>query len=147
MQSWSTGAGRHVLLSEPAADEPGLVTPANALPVGVFRTDVDGRCLYISDRVTALTGLSAEEAMQLGWERLIHADDRAAVSTRIQSALRDRTAWQADFRCRLPDGSIRWILGQATPECDAQGHLVGFVGTLTTLSQQALRANEERDAF
>ena len=122
---------------------------ANSLPVGVFRTDLGGRCLYISKRVTELIGLSAEDAMQFGWERTIHAEDREAVSRQLQSAMQARTPWQADFRCQLPDGSIRWILGQATPDCDAQGHVVGFVGTLidTTLSQQALRANDERDAF
>ena len=131
------------------ARDPELLIPANVLPVGVFRTDLDGRCLYINDRVTALTGLSAEDARQFGWEHLIHADDREMVSLQIQSALHAGTAWQADFRCRLPDGSIRWILGQATPECDAHGHVVGFVGTLidTTPSQATLRAGEERDAF
>jgi PAS domain S-box-containing protein len=125
------------------------VVPANSLPVGVFRTDLGGRCLYISKRVTELIGLSAEDAMQFGWERTIHAEDREAVSRQLQSAMQARTPWQADFRCQLPDGTIRWILGQATPECDPHGHVVGYVGTLidTTLSQQALRASEERDAF
>ena len=129
--------------------DPGLVVPANVLPVGVFRTDLDGRCLYVSERVTDLTGLSLEEARQFGWERSIHADDLEAVLRQIQSALQARTAWQADFRCRLPDGSIRWILGQATPEFDAEGRVIAFVGTLidTTHSQEALRASEDRHAF
>ncbi len=131
------------------AHDPGLLVSANALPVGVFRTDLDGRCLSISERVADLTGLSAEDARQFGWERSVHPDDREVVSRQIQSALDARTAWQADFRCRRPDGSIRWILGQATPEFDAQGHVIGFVGTLidTTRSQEARRASEERDAF
>ena len=80
---------------------------------------------------------------------MVHAADREAVSRHIQAALHARTAWQADFRCQLPDGSIRWILGQAAPEFDTHGHVIGFVGTLVdiTHSQVALRASEERDAF
>jgi PAS domain S-box-containing protein len=125
------------------------VVASHALPVGVFRTDLDGRCLYVSERVTDLTGLSLEEARQFGWERSIHADDLEAVSREIRSALHARIAWQADFRCLLPDGSIRWILGRATPEFDAEGRPVAFLGTLidTTHSQEALRASEERHAF
>jgi PAS domain S-box-containing protein len=131
------------------AHDPGLEVPANALAVGVFRTDLEGRCLYINERVTELTGFSAEEARQFGWQRSVHSEDIDALLRRIQWALHAKEAWQADFRCRLPDGGIRWIFGQATPEFDAQGHLIGFVGTLidTTYSQQALRATEERDAF
>ena len=56
----------------------------------------------------------------------------------------------------LPDGRIRWLLGQATPEHDLQGHVVGFVLTLTGLdldvtmrrrAEEAVRArrDEERD--
>ena len=56
----------------------------------------------------------------------------------------------------LPDGRIRWLLGQATPEHNLQGHVVGFVWTLTGLdlditerrrAEEALQArrDEERD--
>ena len=46
----------------------------------------------------------------------------------------------------LPDGNIRWLLCQSTPEFDAQGHLVGCIGTLidSTATRETLRASEER---
>ena len=65
---------------------------------------------------------------------------------RSRSALHARKPWQGEFRCVLPDGSIRWLLSQSTPEHDSDGRVVGFVWTLvdTTHTQEALRASEER---
>jgi PAS domain S-box-containing protein len=125
---------------------PELAALASVMPVGILRTDAEGRCFYISERVTDLTGLSAESAMQSGWEQCVHPDDHEAVLRQVASALHAKTAAQAEFRCVLPDGRIRRLLSQATPEHDLQGHVVGFVWTFTdtTHTQDALRASEER---
>jgi PAS domain S-box-containing protein len=119
---------------------------ASVMPVGILRSDLEGRCFYISERATYLTGLTAESALESGWEQCIHPDDRDAVLRRVSLALHTRKPWQAEFRCVLPGGRIRWLLGQATPEHDLQGHVVGFVWTVsdTTHTQEALRASEER---
>ncbi len=123
-----------------------MTSDAPELPVGILRTDLEGRCFYISERVTDLTGLTAESAMQSGWEQCVHADDREAVLRQVWSALHARKPGQAEFRCVLPDGRVRWLLSQGMPERDLQGHVVGFVWTLTdtTHTQEALRASEER---
>jgi PAS domain S-box-containing protein len=119
---------------------------ASVMPVGVLRTDLEGRCFYLSERVTDLTGLTAESALESGWEQCVHPDDREAVLRQVSSALHARKSWQGEFRCELPGGRIRWLLGQATPEHDLQGRVVGFVWTITdtTHTHEALRASEER---
>jgi PAS domain S-box-containing protein len=135
---------------------PEFAALASVLPVGILRSDLEGRYFFVSERVTDLTGLTAESAMQSGWEQCVHPDEREAVLSQVSSALHARKPAQVEFRCVLPDGRIRWLLSQATPEHDLQGHVVGFVWTLTdtTHIQEALRAsedrflrNEERQAF
>jgi PAS domain S-box-containing protein len=91
------------------------------LPVGILRTDLAGRCFYVSERFTELTGLTAESAVQSGWEQCVHPGDREAVLRDVASALHAKTPGQAEFRCALPDGRIRWLLIQVTPEQDLQG--------------------------
>jgi len=114
------------------------------MSVGILRTDLEGRCFYISPRVTDLTGLTAESAIQSGWEQCVHSDDRDAVLRQVSSALQTRKPGQAEFRCVLPNGRIRWLLCEGTPEPDLQGRIVGFVWTLTdtTHAREALRASE-----
>ena len=128
---------------------PDLAAIANMLPVGVLRSDLEGRCFYISERAADLTGLTAELALESGWEQAVHPDDREAVLRQVSLALHTKKPWQAEFRCVLPGGRIRWLLSQATPEHDLQGQVVGFVWTVSdaTHTQEALRANEERQAF
>jgi PAS domain S-box-containing protein len=123
-----------------------LAVLASVLPVGILRTDLEGRCFYSSERVTDLTGVSAESVMQSGWEQCVHPDDREAVLREVSRTLRAGKPGQAEFRCVLPDGRIRRLLSQATPEHDLEGQVVGFVWTLTdtTHTQDALRASEER---
>jgi len=129
---------------------------ASLLPVGILRSGLEGRYSYVSERVTDLTGVTVESALESGWEQCVHPDDREAVLHQVSSARSARKPWQGEFRCVLPDGRIRWLLGQATPEHDLQGHVVGFVWTLTGLdldvttrrgAEEALRArrDEERD--
>src|SRR3954453_20033396 len=125
---------------------PDIALLGNVMAVGILRTDLDGHCFSISGRVTDLTGLSTESAMQAGWHQCIHPDDRETVLRQVSVVLQARTPGQAEFRCVLPDGGIRRLLSQGTPERDPRGAVVGFVWALTdiTHAQEALRASEER---
>jgi PAS domain S-box-containing protein len=141
------------------ADSLKFAALASVMPVGILRTHLENRCSYISERVTDLIGLTAESALESGWEQCIHPDDREAVRRQVSSAIQVKQPWAGEFRCVLPDGRIRWLLGQATPEQDVQGSVVGFVWALTDtthvhealqgvqeLSERLLR-DEARQAF
>jgi len=136
----------------PPDRHPDIAALACVIPVGILRSDLEGRCFYISERATDLTGLTAESALESGWEQCVHPDDREAIVRQVSLALHTRKPWQAEFRCLLPGGHTRWLLSQATPEHDLQGHVVGFVWTVSdithvqVLSERLLR-NEERQAF
>jgi len=51
----------------------------SVLPVGLFRTDTEGRCLAVNARWCEITGLAPAEALDEGWARALHPDDRARV--------------------------------------------------------------------
>ena len=42
----------------------------------------------------------------------------------------------ADYRFVHPDGSIVWVIGQAVPEIDSNGQVVGYVGTITDITER-----------
>jgi len=123
------------------------------LPVGILRSDLEGRCSYISERATELTGLTAASALESGWERCVHPDDRESIVRQVSSALQSRKPWQVEFRCVRSGGRVRWLLTQATPEHDLQGRVVGFVWTVSDVTdtrealRERLQRNEERQAF
>ena len=50
-------------------------------PVGIYMTDISGKCIYVNEFWTKMTGLSEEMAMGNGWMACIHPDDRDMLMT------------------------------------------------------------------
>ncbi|MEB3884752.1 PAS domain S-box protein [Lyngbya sp. CCY1209] len=115
---------------------------AAAAPVGIFRTDIDGNCVYANDRWCAIAGLTPEMAMGTGWVEMLHPDDRDWVLKKCAKTLAERSSCQCEFRIVHPDGALRWVYGQSVPEWDDGGQLLGYVGTLTDISDRK-RAEEQ----
>ena len=42
----------------------------------------------------------------------------------------------ADYRFVHPDGSVVWVIGQAVPEIDSNDQVVGYVGTITDITER-----------
>src|SRR5713226_4878839 len=72
----------------------------------------------------------------------IHPDDQPGFRELIQTATREKTEWQADYRIVHPDGRVRDIHVLGHPVLSTSGHLVEFVGTVIDVTERK-RAEEE----
>ena len=54
-----------------------LPTPVGR--VGIYQSDAQGLCVYVNTALCELFGLTAKEAMGLGWMDRVHPDDRQRV--------------------------------------------------------------------
>ncbi|MEL7316259.1 MAG: PAS domain-containing protein, partial [Cyanobacteria bacterium J06559_3] len=123
---------------------------AAAVPVGIFRTDAEGRCIYVNDRWCQIAGLSPEEAAGRGWEQSLHADDRDRVATEWYESTQHNRPFQLEYRFQRSDGQVTWVYGQSVAERDANGHVIGYVGSITDISDrkqaevEQLRAEQTR---
>ena len=83
------------------------------------------------------------------WGRLVHPDDRAAVSEWAQAHVAGETPlYELEHRMLHRDGSVRWFLARASVTRNAEGAAVHMAGTDTDItarkrSEQALRQAEE----
>ncbi|WP_414577706.1 EAL domain-containing protein [Anabaena sp. CCY 9402-a] len=109
---------------------------AAAAPVGIFRTDVQGNCLYVNERWCKIAGLTSETAIQFGWVTGIHPDDKDKVFIEWYSAAREHRPFQLEYRFQKPDGTVTWVFGQAVAESDIAGKITGYVGTITDISER-----------
>jgi PAS domain S-box-containing protein len=127
-----------------------------SLPVGVFRTDVDGHCLYVNDRWCQIAGLGVEAAAGFGWIASLHPDDCQLVVDEWYASTEAERPFSLEYRFVNAEGKITWVYGQATAERNAEGKIIGYVGSITDISDRKrleaerqeteaiLQENEER---
>src|SRR5258705_10638613 len=65
---------------------------------------------------------------------MLHEDDRQVVKDAIDHAIRERGPYAAEFRMRLPNGSVRWVRGQGKVLLDEMGRPVRMVGVNTDIT-------------
>jgi len=113
-----------------------------AAPVGIFRADAAGDYLFVNGRWASLAGLSPQQATGRGWLSAVHPDDRDYVAAQWRSCAERGRSFRLQYRMGNVAGPSVWVLGQALPELDEEGRLVGFVGTIADIGELK-RAEEE----
>lgn len=109
-------------------------TLTNLIPVGVFMTQSDGKTIFVNPKWCSISGLSQEEALNDGWLNAVHPEDRKRLKKEWYVAADKRETSDAEYRFLKPDGSVTWVLGRAIPEYNEKHQIIGFVGTLTDIT-------------
>ena len=122
---------------------------ANISPVGIFQTDVNGNTTYVNPKWCQISGLSFEDALGTGWLKAVHPDDKKRLFEGWNESIRTVKSSFSDYRFIHPDGTIAWVMGQAIPEINSENKTIGFLGTVTDITdrkytEKALAASETR---
>ena len=118
------------------ASEQRYATLTAAAPVGIFRTDAAGRCLYVNDRWCQIAGLTPEAAAGEGWRQGLHPDDQDRIATEWYTSVQENRLFQLEYRFQRPDGAITWVYGQSVAERDVDGQIIGYTGAITDISDR-----------
>lgn len=108
---------------------------AKISPVGIFRTDAKANCVYVNERWLELAGLERHQALGKGWTNAVHPQDREWVFNQWYLIAESDSPFCVECRFQRPDGTVTWLLSQAAPELDSDGQLMGYVGTITDITQ------------
>jgi PAS domain S-box-containing protein len=117
--------------------------------------DLEGNNLiYVSPAFEKIWGIQCEEFYQNTqiWLDSIHPEDRERVKAEYPYDDRKNIIagkYKSEFRIVRPDGSIRWILDQASPVFNEKGVPIRIAGIATDitklkLTEESLRNSEER---
>ena len=109
---------------------------AAVVPVGIYRTNTTGDCIYVNDRWCQIAGLTAAEASGPNWSRALHPDDREKVGAEWYASVQERRPFELECRFQKPDGTITWVLSRANAERDIYGEIIGYVGTITDIGDR-----------
>ena len=134
------GVGRDITASKKIEDE---LFKSNQLfqnlakvsPVGIYRNNLLGDCLYVNERWCNLTGLSSAEALGKGWLKAIHPEDKDHLLEKWNSHDFEKFNFKSEYRFIRPNGFVTWVIGQARAEYNNTGEMIGFVGSVTDISE------------
>ncbi len=125
-----TDSGRALLESEER-----FRTLTEIAPVGIFLTDATQHCVYVNERWTEITGLSASEADGKDWRVCLQTQGTTLQATALFAA--DPTVpLSFENPIENPDRQTTWVIGQMRPYRDGQGQIIGHLGVITDITDR-----------
>src|SRR4029450_6106222 len=100
----------------------------DALPGLAWTALPDGRVELLNRGWLDYTGLTPEQAADLGWIEAIHPEDRERVDAYWRSCVVSGLPGDTEARMRRHDGAFRWFLFRANPVRDAAGNVSRWFG-------------------
>ncbi len=149
LREWASSQLEANLNDAVRSSEEKLRQTARVAPVGIFRTDAKGECLYVNAYCCEIVGLTPAAWLGSGWMRSLHPDDRERVTSQWSAAMVGESNFRDEYRLIHANGEVVWVLGAAVPERDSWGNVIGYVGSVINITarremEQALRESEER---
>jgi PAS domain S-box-containing protein len=116
---------------------------ASQLPgvVYQFKLHANGRfCFpYVSEGIREIFRLVPKEVCEDASKvfELFHPEDYESVRASLHKSAKDMTHWSYEFRVKFEDGTIRWLLGKASPQREVDDSTIwhGFIGDITERKQ------------
>jgi two-component system, cell cycle sensor histidine kinase and response regulator CckA len=107
------------------------------MPQMVWVADASGAIQYTNRRWIEYTGLTIENAGRLGWDRVLHSDDRERSWEAWRAATESGVIFEIEHRLRrAADQSYRWQLVRAVPVKSRDGEITNWFGTCTDVDDQ-----------
>lgn len=119
------------------------------LPVGLYQTDSNGRCVYANDLSSKLMGLSQDDLSSCSWMKSLHPDDLAQVTAGLKRCADKRINFNMEFRVLTDGPKVAWVLGQAVPFLGHNDKFMGYLFTFSDITdlketEEELKDSEER---
>jgi PAS domain S-box-containing protein len=121
-------------------------TLARVSPVGIFKTNPDGYTTYVNPQWSQISGLSFENALGHGWLDAVHPEDKERLRTGWDKSVKENKTSYSEYRFLQSDGTITWVLGQATPEINSKNKTLGYIGTITDITKYRLAEESLRES-
>ena len=111
---------------------------AEASPVGIFRTNARGECVYVNEQWTQMMGIPVDEVIGRHWGHGMDPDERDRVFSEWSQAIQNHEPLRVEFQLKKQDKVKfpRWVFAQVVAEQDLEGKLTGYIGTITDISDR-----------
>jgi diguanylate cyclase (GGDEF)-like protein/PAS domain S-box-containing protein len=102
-----------------------------------YRLRPDGSSCFpfASDGIREIYQVNPEDVLEDASQifGIIYPEDLESLNISIQTSAQNLTLWNHEYRVKLNDGSVKWLLGNAIPESEIDGSTLwhGFITDIT----------------
>ncbi len=109
-----------------------------------WTTNANGEVIEEMPAWSEFTGQNAAEVRGWGWADAVHPDDLARTKEVWANAVKERKAYETEYRLRRRDGVYRHFLARGIPVFDEAGGVREWVGTCIDITERNLAEEELR---
>jgi PAS domain S-box-containing protein len=119
----------------------------DTVPAQLWTESPEGIVDFVNRRWIDYTGMTLEQAVGSGWNRMVHPDDIERVLSKWRKFIAEGKPREIESRLRRSDGEYRWFLSRVCPLVDRSGHILGWYGSDTDIhdlktAEETLRRSE-----
>ena len=115
---------------------------ADSAPVMIWLTDENDNAIYYNKGWLDITKRTLKEELKKPWLQKVHGDDYERVNNIYSNAVKNKIAFNIEYRLKTKNGLYKWILDKGSPRYLKDGAFVGYVGVCIEI--QDLKATEEK---
>lgn len=116
-------------------------------PVGIYEKDENLRTVYVNQRLVDMIGFVGKTNDQYDWMVGIHPDDMAKVRAHWEKTILKGEDFYSEYRRIRPDGSLIWVADREKTLTNNDGKIIGYLGTLTDITQIKLAEEEIKQSL
>jgi PAS domain S-box-containing protein len=119
----------------------------DTVPAQLWTESPEGVVDFVNRRWVDYTGMTLEQAVGSGWNRMVHPNDIEGVLSKWQKLISEGKPREIESRLRRSDGEYRWFLSRVCPLVDRSGNILGWYGCDTDIhdrkeAEETLRRSE-----
>ncbi len=108
---------------------------------GIWITDTERKTILINQRMADMLGCTIEEMIGRAPSEFLD-EDQERLALKVREKLKAGKGTHEEFKLHQKNGSILWVISNAIPMYDSEGH---FKGTLSMLTDITKRKQAEED--
>lgn len=109
---------------------------ADEAPVFIWMSGLDKLRTFFNKPWLEFTGRTLEQELGIGWTQGVHPDDLERCLRTYSDSIDGRQPFVMQYRLRRFDGEYRWFIGSGRPRLDAEGNIVGYIGSSADITEQ-----------
>ncbi|WP_082035941.1 PAS domain-containing sensor histidine kinase [Pedobacter lusitanus] len=118
-----------------AQHENGFKTIADQIPFMVWRSDVDGKCIYVNNKWIEFTGISYKESLGFGFIKTMAIPENHQRRQEWWKMIKGHQPYEIKFQIKNASGELHWVLAQANAYY-IDKVFMGYIGSIIDITGQ-----------